>query len=174
MCIIPVFVSVFFIDWQWARLLATALFCVAAITDWLDGYLARKLQQSSPFGAFLDPVADKLIVAAALILVTHMYSSIWVTVSSVVLLCREIYISALREWMAKIGASDSVKVGYIGKLKTTVQMIALIGMLSGLEYFLGIRIYFETLGLIFLYISAILSIWSMIEYTSAAWKNIAK
>lgn len=172
--LIPIFVSVYFLDWPWANELGAFIFWLAAITDWFDGYLARKLQQTSPFGAFLDPVADKLIVAAALLMITHEYASVWITIPAIVLLMREIYISALREWMSEQGASAAVKVSFIGKAKTTVQMLALIGLLSGLEVFMGVPIYWVTLGKILLYIAAILSLWSMIIYTLAAWKTLSQ
>lgn len=170
--LIPVFVTVYFLDWKWAHELGAFIFWLAAITDWFDGYLARRLQQSSPFGAFLDPVADKLIVATALLMITHSYSSIWITVPAIILLVREIYVSALREWMSGIGASSLVKVSFIGKAKTMAQMLALIGLLSGLEYFMGFPIYWVTLGKILLYFAAVLSIWSMVVYTRAAWKTL--
>lgn len=170
--LIPVFVTVYFLDWKWAHEAGAFIFWLAAITDWFDGYLARKLQQSSPFGAFLDPVADKLIVAAALLMITHEYASVWITIPAIVLLMREIYISALREWMSTVGASDSVKVSFIGKAKTTAQMLALIGLLSGLEYFMGFPIYWVTLGTILLYVAAVLSLWSMVVYSVAASKTI--
>lgn len=170
--LIPVFVTVYFLDWRWAHEAGAFIFWFAAITDWFDGYLARKLQQSTPFGAFLDPVADKLIVAAALLMITHEYSSIWITVPAIILLMREIYISALREWMSEIGASNLVKVSFLGKAKTMAQMLALIGLLSGLDYFMGFPIYWVLLGKIMLYIAAILSLWSMVVYTNAAWKTL--
>lgn len=172
--LIPIFVSVYFLDWRWAHEMAAFIFWLAAITDWFDGYLARKLEQSSPFGAFLDPVADKLIVAAALLMITHQYASVWITVPAIILLMREIYISALREWMSEQGASEVVKVSFIGKAKTTLQMLALIGLLSGLNEFMGIPIYWVLLGKILLYIATALSLWSMISYTSAAWKTLSK
>jgi CDP-diacylglycerol--glycerol-3-phosphate 3-phosphatidyltransferase len=170
--LIPVFVTVYFLDWRWAHEAGAFIFWFAAITDWFDGYLARKLQQSTPFGAFLDPVADKLIVATALLMITHEYSSIWITVPAIILLMREIYISALREWMSEIGASNLVKVSFLGKAKTMAQMLALIGLLSGLDYFMGFPIYWVLLGKIMLYIAAILSLWSMVVYTNAAWKKL--
>lgn len=170
--LIPVFVVVYFLNWRWAHEMAAFVFWLAAITDWFDGYLARKLQQSTPFGAFLDPVADKLIVAAALIMITHTYATLWVTVPAIVLLIREIYVSALREWMGSQGVRDEVKVSFIGKAKTTVQMLALIGLLSGLQTFMGIPIYWVSLGYILLYIAAVLSLWSMLVYTTAAWKHL--
>ncbi|MDT0594264.1 CDP-diacylglycerol--glycerol-3-phosphate 3-phosphatidyltransferase [Glaciecola petra] len=170
--LIPIFVTVFFLDWKWAQELGAFLFWLAAITDWFDGYLARKLKQSTAFGAFLDPVADKLIVAAALVMITHIYASVWITIPAIILLMREIYISALREWMSQLGEQDLVKVSFIGKAKTMAQMLALIGLLSGLEYFMGFPIYWVTLGKILLYIAAILSLWSMVAYTKAAWKTL--
>lgn len=171
--LIPVFVLVYFMDWKWAHEAGAFIFWLAAITDWFDGYLARKLNQNTPFGAFLDPVADKLIVAAALLMITHSYATLWITLPAIVLLVREIYISALREWMGSQGLRDEVKVSFIGKAKTTAQMLALIGLLSGLETFMGFPIYWVSLGYILLYIAAVLSLWSMVVYTSAAWKHLA-
>jgi CDP-diacylglycerol--glycerol-3-phosphate 3-phosphatidyltransferase len=169
--LIPVFVLVYFLDWKWAHQAGAFIFWFAAITDWVDGYLARKLNQSTAFGAFLDPVADKLIVAAALLLITHSYETPWITVPAILLMSREIYISALREWMGQRGKQDLVKVSFIGKSKTTAQMLALIGLLSEMEYFMGIQIYWVSLGYIFLYFAAILSFWSMLVYTKAAWDD---
>lgn len=170
--LIPVFVVVYFLDWKWAQYTGAFIFWLAAITDWFDGYLARKLQQSTPFGAFLDPVADKLIVGAALLMITHTYNSVWITLPAILLMMREIYISALREWMGQQGLSDVVKVNFAGKAKTMAQMLALIGLLSGLEYFMGFRIYWVSLGYILLYFAAALSLWSMVTYTVAAWKYL--
>ncbi|GMM67009.1 CDP-diacylglycerol--glycerol-3-phosphate 3-phosphatidyltransferase [Alteromonas sp. MTD1] len=170
--LIPVFVVVYFLDWKWAHEAGAFIFWLAAITDWFDGYLARKLQQSTPFGAFLDPVADKLIVGAALLMITHSYATLWITLPSIALLVREIYVSALREWMGSNGVRDAVQVSFIGKAKTTAQMLALIGLLSGLETFMGFPIYWVTLGYILLYIAAVLSIWSMIVYSKAAWPHL--
>ena len=170
--LIPVFVVVYFLDWKWAHEAGAFIFWLAAITDWFDGYLARKLQQSTPFGAFLDPVADKLIVGAALLMITHSYATLWITLPSIALLVREIYVSALREWMGSNGVRDAVQVSFIGKAKTTAQMLALIGLLSGLETFMGFPIYWVTLGYILFYIAAVLSIWSMIVYSKAAWPHL--
>ena len=170
--LIPVFVTVYFLDWRWAHEAGAFIFWLAAITDWFDGYLARKLQQSTPFGAFLDPVADKLIVGAALLMITHSYANLWITLPPIALLVREIYVSALREWMGQNGVREAVKVSFIGKAKTTAQMLALIGLLSGLETFMGFTIYWVTLGYILLYIAALLSLWSMLVYTKAAWPHL--
>ena len=122
--LIPVFVVVYFLDWRWAHEAGAFIFWLAAITDWFDGYLARKLQQSTPFGAFLDPVADKLIVGAALLMITHSYANLWITLPSIALLVREIYVSALREWMGSNGVRDAVKVSFIGKAKWQKIMMA--------------------------------------------------
>ncbi|MFA3792237.1 CDP-diacylglycerol--glycerol-3-phosphate 3-phosphatidyltransferase [Aliiglaciecola sp. SL4] len=170
--LIPVFVVVYFLDWEWARQAGAFIFWFAALTDWFDGYLARKLKQSSAFGAFLDPVADKLIVAAALIMITHSYNTVWITVPAILLMSREVYISALREWMGQQGKRDVVAVSFIGKAKTMAQMLALIGLLSEMDYFMGFPIYWVKLGYVLLYISTILSTWSMISYTVAAWKSL--
>jgi CDP-diacylglycerol--glycerol-3-phosphate 3-phosphatidyltransferase len=170
--LIPIFVSVYFLDWKWAYQAGAFIFWFAAITDWFDGYLARKLKQSSAFGAFLDPVADKLIVAAALLMITHTYASLWITVPAIILLMREIFVSALREWMGQHGASDAVKVSFLGKAKTMAQMLALIGLLSGLETFMGVPIYWVTLGYILLWFAAVLSLWSMVVYAIAGYKAL--
>jgi len=170
--LIPVFVAVYFLDWKWAHQAAAFIFWFAAITDWVDGYLARKLQQTTPFGAFLDPVADKLIVATALLLITHTYASVWITVPAILLLAREVYVSALREWMGQQGKHESVKVSFTGKAKTMAQMLALIGLLSETEYFMGVPIYWVTIGHGLLYFAAVLSLWSMVVYTLAAWKDL--
>lgn len=171
--LIPVFVVVYYLDWKWAHQFAAFLFWFAAVTDWFDGYLARKLGQVTPFGAFLDPVADKLIVAAALLLLTHHYNSVWITIPAIVLLMREVYVSALREWMAISGHSAKVKVSFWGKAKTMAQMLAIIGLLSELEYLpvsesLTIPMYWQTLGYGLLYVATVLSVFSMFQYTMAA------
>lgn len=170
--LIPIFVVVYFLDWKWAHQMGAFIFWFAAITDWFDGYLARKLKQMSPFGAFLDPVADKLIVAAALLMITDTYASPWITIPAVLLMAREIFVSALREWMAIHGQSDTVKVSFWGKAKTMAQMLALIGLLSELEHLpvgdIMIPLYWQTLGFALLYIATILSVFSMVQYIVAA------
>jgi len=126
---IPLLVLLFYLPVPWAWPAAAMLFALAALTDALDGYLARRLNQQSRFGAFLDPVADKLIVAAALILLVHEHGDIAMTVAAVIIVGREIVISALREWMAEVGARAAVAVSSLGKIKTIAQMIALICLL---------------------------------------------
>ncbi len=163
---IPLFVVVFYLPWEGRYLASAAIFGLAAGTDWLDGYLARKLDQQTPFGAFLDPVADKLIVASALIVLLQSQPTVAFTLSTVVIISREIVVSALREWMAEIGQRTNVAVSYVGKVKTTVQMIAIAALLATdpAKYPLLVNV-----GLILLYIAAVLTIWSMLMYLRAAW-----
>ena len=120
---IPVLVVVYYLDYRWTNIAATAIFVFASLTDWLDGWIARRYHQHSAFGAFLDPVADKFLVCASLLVLVHLQrTDVFV---ALIIIGREIAISALREWMAKIGASKSVAVHMVGKLKTTVQMVAI-------------------------------------------------
>jgi CDP-diacylglycerol--glycerol-3-phosphate 3-phosphatidyltransferase len=163
--LIPVLVAVFYLPYEWARPVAAAIFGIAGLTDWLDGYLARKLNLQSRMGAFLDPVADKLLVAAVLVLLTGAANSIWVTLPALIIISREITISALREWMAEVGQRGKVAVSYLGKVKTTTQIIALLLLLFEWPLF-GLPIY--TLGMIMLYVAAILTLWSMIDYLRVA------
>jgi len=164
--LIPVFVAVFYLPFPWVHLATAAIFGLAALTDWLDGYLARRWNQTSSFGAFLDPVADKLMVAVALILLVQQHPSIVFTVPAMIIVGREIAVSALREWMAELGNRASVAVSVIGKFKTIAQMVALllllyqdpIGMLPT-----------TTVGMVLLYIAALLTLWSMVIYIRAAW-----
>ncbi|MEJ2417214.1 MAG: CDP-diacylglycerol--glycerol-3-phosphate 3-phosphatidyltransferase [Exilibacterium sp.] len=124
--LIPLLVVVFCLPYRWSYPVSALIFSVAALTDWLDGYIARKYDQSTPFGAFLDPVADKLMVVVALVLLVEAHASPWFAVPAVVIVGREIVISALREWMAELGKRASVAVSFVGKIKTTVQMVAII------------------------------------------------
>lgn len=163
--LIPIFLVLYYLPVFWAHYAAAFVFWLAAITDWLDGYLARKLQQSTPFGAFLDPVADKVMVTAALLLITEHYQSLWVTIPALIMVSREIVISALREWMAEIGKRSAVAVSWVGKVKTTAQMLALIGLVSGWYPFV-------ILGWPLLYIAVVLTVWSMVTYLAAAWKDL--
>jgi CDP-diacylglycerol--glycerol-3-phosphate 3-phosphatidyltransferase len=171
--LIPFFFVVYIIDAGWSNQLATFIFVVAAITDWLDGYLARLLNQYTTFGAFLDPVADKLIVATALVMLATdekvlslVYSVPLFAASVAIIIGREIVISALREWMAELGKRASVAVSYIGKVKTAMQLTA-ISLLIYQEPLLGIPIF--ELGEILLFIAAALTLYSMVVYLKAAW-----
>lgn len=167
--LIPVFVLVFFLPYTWVNVVTSVIFGLAAITDWLDGYLARRLNQSSPFGAFLDPVADKLMVATALVLLVLAHPNAWMAVAAAVIIGREIAISALREWMAELGKRAQVAVSRLGKYKTTFQMIALLLLLYR-EPLLGVPVY--ALGMVCLYIAVVLTLWSMIVYLRSAWPAI--
>jgi cardiolipin synthase (CMP-forming) len=163
---IPLIIGVYYlsIDLASKNLIATILFVVFALTDWLDGYLARKLNQSSAFGAFLDPVADKILVCASLLILVHL-TRVDVFVA-LIIIGREIAISALREWMAQIGASKSVAVHMIGKIKTLVQMVAIPFLLFD-GRFLGV-IDTKLWGTWLIWVAAILTIWSMIYYLQKA------
>jgi len=164
--LIPVLVIVFYMPGQWTYQLSAAIFGLAALTDLLDGYLARRLNQTSPFGAFLDPVADKLMVAVALVLLVQDNPAPLFTIPAAIIIGREIAISALREWMAEIGARTKVAVSVVGKLKTTLQMIAILLLLYKIP--LG-AFPTHTVGLVLLYIAATLTLWSMVVYLYAAW-----
>jgi CDP-diacylglycerol--glycerol-3-phosphate 3-phosphatidyltransferase len=178
---IPLVVIIFFLPVTWARPAAGLLFGLAGVTDWLDGYLARRLGQTSNFGAFLDPVADKLIVAAALVVLVQARAgdvaynvhfdlgrdpTITLAVVAAVIIGREITVSALREWMSQIGQRAHVAVTWFGKWKTTFQIIGIALMLYR-EPILGLGIY--AIGEVLLYLAAALTLWSMIDYLRAAW-----
>ena len=167
--LIPVFVVIFYLPVEWARLGCTIVFTLAAVTDWLDGYLARRWQQVSALGAFLDPVADKLMVAIALILLLESDPSPALALPCAIIIGREITISALREWMAELGSRAQVAVSTIGKLKTVVQMVA-IGLLIYQQDFIEIPIYIT--GFVLLYVAAVLTLWSMVVYLRAAWPSL--
>jgi CDP-diacylglycerol--glycerol-3-phosphate 3-phosphatidyltransferase/cardiolipin synthase len=171
---IPLLIAVYYVPDSWLYghsrdLAATVLFCAAAITDWVDGYLARKLNQTSAFGAFLDPVADKLMVAAALIVLVQLGRTD--AIIATIIIGREITISALREWMAQIGAHRSVAVSMLGKIKTTAQMLS-IPMLLFYAPVGGIDI--VNAGTWLMYVAAALTLWSMGYYMRMAWPEIVK
>lgn len=165
---IPLVVLVFYSPVAWARPAAAMVFLLAAITDWLDGYVARRFQQASAFGAFLDPVADKMMVATALILLVQSDTRNLVAILAAIIIGREIAVSALREWMAELGARQRVAVSGYGKLKTITQMTGLCCMIF-YEPLLGLPIY--EIGVICLVLAAGLTIWSMIGYIRAAWPS---
>ncbi|MCK5872275.1 MAG: CDP-diacylglycerol--glycerol-3-phosphate 3-phosphatidyltransferase [Methylococcales bacterium] len=162
---IPLLVIVFYLPWQSVNLACTGIFILASITDWLDGYLARKMQQETAFGAFLDPVADKLMVAIVLVLLVESAHSLYLTIPAAIIIGREITIASLREWMAEIGKSATVKVSSLGKWKTTTQMLSITLLLYG-EDFLGLPIVIG--GYCLLYVAAILTLWSMMQYLIVA------
>ncbi|RTZ72650.1 MAG: CDP-diacylglycerol--glycerol-3-phosphate 3-phosphatidyltransferase [Gammaproteobacteria bacterium] len=163
---IPVFVALFYLSVSWNHKAAALVFMAAAFTDWLDGYLARRMGLVSPLGAFLDPVADKLMVATALVLVVADNPQVWLAVSAAVIIGREITISALREWMAELGNRAKVAVSWVGKFKTAAQMTA-ITLLIYRHDLLGLPVY--KAGTWLLYIAVVLTLWSMTVYLIAAW-----
>lgn len=166
---IPLLVTIFYLPSSWLsmpekNMLATSLFIFAAVTDWLDGYLARRMKQESAFGQFLDPVADKLIVAAALLVLLNLDRvQVWV---ALVIIGREITISALREWMAQVGASKSVAVHMVGKLKTTAQLVAIPFLLFNGTLFGWLNA--ALIGTWLIWIAAFLTLWSMFYYLKKA------
>lgn len=163
--LIPVLVALYFMPGPNASVWATLVFVLAGITDWLDGYMARRMNLTSPFGAFIDPVADKLIVVVALLLILYK-SPVWfILLPVIVIVFREITISALREWMAEIGARHVVQVSSIGKWKTTFQMIA-IGCLIFYKPLFELPVF--EIGVVLLYVAALLTLTSMISYLKAA------
>lgn len=166
---IPLLVGVYYSPLEWKYWYSAALFGLAGITDWLDGYIARKYDMDTPFGAFLDPVADKLMVAVALAVLIEAHADVWFTLPATVIIGREIVISALREWMAELGARATVGVSMIGKVKTTLQIIAIVVLLAfnPASYPL-----FNKIGYVTLYVAAILTLWSMIVYLRAAWPSL--
>lgn len=166
--LIPVFVLIFYLPFSWSRITAALVFALAGITDWIDGYLARTLSQTTKLGAFLDPVADKLLIATALVLIVGGSEIPYLAIPAAVIVGREIVISALREWMAEIGKRTSVAVSFIGKFKTTIQIIAVLVLLihQPHQYYLGI------IGASCLYLAAFLTLWSMSLYLKTAWPDL--
>ena len=171
--LIPVFIILFYWPTDLSNLYAAIVFIIAALTDLLDGYLARKLKLTTKFGAFLDPVADKIIVCTALVLIVEHYSLYtdvlyphlgkFITIPAMIIVAREITVSALREWMAELGKRANVAVSWIGKWKTTIQLTAIAGLIwrhdEGMIY--------ASVG--FLIVATVLTIWSMIMYLKAGW-----
>lgn len=172
---IPVLVVVFYLPYSWTNLAAAAIFGLAAITDWLDGAIARRYQQYSAFGAFLDPVADKLMVATALFLIVQGHPTAWMALWAAVIVGREIAVSALREWMAELGQRARVAVATVGKIKTIAQMVALLCLLYAINPskpphpmpWMGSFVFH--VGDWLLAIAALLTLWSGYEYLRAAW-----
>jgi len=174
--LIPVLVLFFYLPYTWANLAAAAVFILAAITDWLDGYVARRMGLMSKFGAFLDPVADKLMVATALVLMVQtpppiVFPEILFTLSAAVIIGREIAISGLREWMSEMGERGTLKVGILGKLKTIFQMTAISCLLFQVDLF-GLPV--VLIGELLLYLAAALTLWSMWVYLHAAWPIMSR
>ena len=173
--IVPIIVFIYLCDIKYGNLINTVLFIIAAITDWLDGYLARKWNQSSKLGAFLDPVADKLLVVTLLVLIisdvslrSGLWSELLFIITIMIIISREITISALREWMAEIGKRDEVAVSQIGKYKATFQMTAIGFFLFRSDLF-GLPIL--KIGEILMYTAGVLTVWSMYVYLNSAWRE---
>ncbi|MFT3756859.1 MAG: CDP-diacylglycerol--glycerol-3-phosphate 3-phosphatidyltransferase [Pseudoxanthomonas sp.] len=178
--LIPVLVVVFYLPYRWTNFAAVFVFVLAAVTDALDGWIARRYNQSSAFGAFLDPVADKLMVAVALFLIVQGHPTPWMAFWAAVIVGREIAVSALREWMAELGQRAKVKVAAIGKIKTIVQMVALGCLLyavtpthqlqPGTGIWLGAPVFH--IGDWLLAAAALLTMWSGLQYLVAAWPSL--
>ena len=172
--LIPVLVVVFYLPYRWTNFAAAFVFAFASVTDWLDGWIARRYHQYSAFGAFLDPVADKLMVATALFLIVQGHPTAWMALWAAVIVGREIAVSALREWMAELGQRARVAVATVGKIKTIAQMVALLCLLYSISPAPGAPLPWMG-ALVFhvgdwlLAIAALLTLWSGFEYLRAAW-----
>lgn len=162
----PIFVIIFYLPYEWSYIWAALLFAAAGATDWVDGYLARKLGQTTKLGAFLDPVADKLMVVSAIVLLVAAHKNPWLAIPSLVIVGREVAVSALREWMAEIGERASVAVSSIGKVKTTIQIISIAILLAHPPNFSNPIV---VIGYVLFYIATALTLWSMLIYLKAAW-----
>jgi CDP-diacylglycerol--glycerol-3-phosphate 3-phosphatidyltransferase len=165
--LIPFFVLCYYWPYEHAPLVSAIIFGMAAITDWLDGYMARRLNLVSPFGAFLDPVADKLMVVTVLVILLQQHPEVILAIPITIIIGREITVSALREWMAELGTRKIVRVSGLGKWKTALQMVSILMLLAGESSLLSGWVW--SLGLGFLYLASILTFWSMVLYLKAAW-----
>jgi CDP-diacylglycerol--glycerol-3-phosphate 3-phosphatidyltransferase len=189
-CLIPVFIGLFYLQpdyvegkpgeileslsensLSWVHYSIVAIFVLISATDFIDGFLARRLNQVSKLGAFLDPVADKLLVCTALILLVDYYHTWYVTIPSVIIISREILVSALREWMSEVGQRANVAVSWIGKLKTFVQMVAIIFLLIHQPLFIFSEVDINRMGFMLLFIATFLTLWSGIKYLIAGLKT---
>ncbi len=169
--LIPVFIAAFYLPYDWASAAAAFIFCFAALTDWFDGYLARKLNQQSSLGAFIDPLADKLMVISALLIILSKHpDDNWLLLSTLIIISREVFISSLREWMSGMGKNKIVAVSFYGKAKTVAQMFALVFLIYEKDLF-GMPIYSIGVGL--LVWSAVLTLVSMAVYIKSAWSTLS-
>ena len=165
---IPLIIVCYYLNWRWGDIsLAAILFTLAALTDWLDGFWARRYDQVTMLGAFLDPVADKIMVCALLIVLVEVYHNFWITTAAIVIIMRELVISALREWMASNALRQSVAVSWLGKVKTFLQLVALIGLLS-VQHTSPYALYAQLV----LWLASLLTIISMIMYCYQAWRAL--
>ena len=176
--LIPIFILVFYLPISWNHFGAFAVFWIASVSDALDGYLARKLNQSSAFGAFIDPVADKLMVAAALIMIAADFQTWYIVIPAIIMISREIFISALREFMSARGKRDIVAVSTLGKYKTAAQMLGIMGLIWQPNYDIPLILFnfpheilmFAAYG--FYFVATVLTVWTMIDYFKAAWPEL--
>jgi CDP-diacylglycerol--glycerol-3-phosphate 3-phosphatidyltransferase len=176
MFMIPVIVVLFYMPFQWSYMASAIIFALAGITDFVDGYLARRWGQSTPLGAFLDPVADKLMVSVVLIMLVAAYSQDTnygplLAIPSMVIIGREVTVSALREWMAEMGKRASVAVSLVGKVKTTAQMVAITGLLAVKPDMDNLWV---QLSFVLIFSAMILTLWSMFMYLRAAWPELTR
>lgn len=166
--LIPVFLVMFYLPFEDARFWAAFIFWLAAITDALDGFIARRFNQFTKFGEFLDPVADKAMVVAALVVIVEDFNAAYITIPALTMICRELIVSALREWMAQSGNRGKVAVSNLGKLKTIAQMVALIGLIW------NANIYIFWISIVLFYAAFVLTVWSMWEYLRGASKELTR
>ena len=169
--LVPVFALLYLYPHPATYLASAVFFTLAAFTDWLDGYLARRFNQTTPFGAFLDPVADKLIVVTALVLLVAHHANVWLTVPALIIIGRELVISALREWMAEMHQGVRLAVSWLAKVKTVMQMTAIAVLLANPPALQNPWVY---LGYGVLYIASVLTLWSMVQYLKVAWPSLKR
>ncbi|MBL4909703.1 MAG: CDP-diacylglycerol--glycerol-3-phosphate 3-phosphatidyltransferase [Alteromonadaceae bacterium] len=176
--LIPIFLLIFYLPLSWSHFGAFAIFWLASVSDALDGYLARKLNQSTPFGAFIDPVADKLMVVCGLVVISQDFLQWWITIPALLMIAREIIISALREFMSSRGKRDTIAVSEMGKYKTAAQMLGIMGLIWRPDYDIPLIIFNFPHQILmfaaysFYAIATILTVWSMVEYIKASWSEL--
>lgn len=166
---LPIGIVCYFLPFPWAHPATAMLAFYVGVTDFFDGYIARRFNQTTRFGAFLDPVADKLAVVTGLILISGEFSNLWITVFSIIIVSRELIISALREWMAALGKRTSVAVAFIGKLKTSIQGVALLFLIW---FHSGSAAWVFNTGFYLLIVAVVLTMWSMFVYLKLAWHDL--
>ncbi|ORU89540.1 MAG: CDP-diacylglycerol--glycerol-3-phosphate 3-phosphatidyltransferase [Cycloclasticus sp. symbiont of Poecilosclerida sp. M] len=169
--LIPVLIAVFYWPNEEARTWCTIILITSSLTDWFDGFLARQLNLQTPFGEFLDPVADKLTVVVILVLIVQANPHVYVAIPAAIIIGREVFVASLREWMAELGKRAALKVSWIGKCKTGFQMLAMVCLLYSQNLF-GIPV--EMIGLVAIYIAAILTLWSLWQYIELALPEFKK
>jgi len=176
--LIPIFLIIFYLPLSWSHFGAFAVFWLAAVSDILDGYLARKLNQSSAFGAFIDPVADKLMVVVALVMIAQDYSSWLVSIAAIIMIAREVFISALREFMSSIGKRDIIAVSNMGKYKTAAQMLGIMGLIWQPSYDIPLILFYlphefiNYLSYGFYAVATVLTVTTWVSYFKAAWPEL--